>query len=366
MRPLAFNGKFLSARPTGVHRVAEELIRASDEILADRRDRRAVLLHPKDAARDLPLRVIPKRRVGRTTWQIWEQTELPRYADGALLINLCNLGPIAQRDAVTMFHDAQVHETPASYGPAFRRYYRAMQPLIARRHRAVLTVSNYSKDALGRYGVARRSDCHVVPNGADHVSRTPPDRGAARRLGLEPGRFALALASAQPHKNIGLLIDAFRRPELANVTLALFGAEPLEAIARDVPANVAALGSLTDATLFGLMGEAGAFLCPSTTEGFGLPPLEAMALGAPVIAAPCGALPEVLGDAAIWAGSHDDEAWAQALLALIGDPALRRMRSARGRNRAANFTWRRSAARMLAIIDELDRPNTKEAPKWIN
>lgn len=352
MRPILFNGKFLSAPPTGVHRVAEEIIRAADRRMRDGDGVSAALLHPRDAARRLPLTRIPHRQIGRLTWQAWEQADLPRLAGPGMLVNLCNLGPVMRRDAVTMIHDAQVAETPASYSPAFRTYYRAVQPVLARRHRAILTVSDYARRALIRHGVA--PDAYVVPNGCDHVHRITGDPSAAATLGLQPGRFVLALASAQAHKNTSMLIDAFRAPRLADLTLALFGAVRAEGPFADPPPNVRLLGRISDGALFGLMRAAAAFACPSRTEGFGLPPAEAMALGLPVVAAPCGALPEVCGDAALYADPDDPAAWVQALTSVASGPDLRRDMVAKGRRRAASMTWDAAAARLLDILSGLE------------
>lgn len=350
MPSILFNGKFLSASPTGVHRVAEELIRAVDKRLGESDGGSAVLLHPKDATRRLPLTRIPHRQIGRLTWQAWEQADLPRLAGPGILVNLCNLGPMMRRNAVTMIHDAQVAETPASYTPAFRTYYRAIQPILARRHRAILTVSDYSRRAIIRHGVA--TDAYVIPNGCDHVHRIAA--GAARFAGLKNNPFVLAQASAQAHKNIRVLIEAFQAPLLRDVALALFGDVSAEGIFADLPPNVRLLGRVSDEALFGLMRDATAFACPSRTEGFGLPPAEAMALGLPVVAAPCGALPEVCCDAALYADPDNPAAWAKAMAALADNADLRADLGERGRRRTETMTWERAANRLLDFLSRLE------------
>ena len=352
MRSILFNGKFLSAPPTGVHRVAEEMIRAVDRRIDAGEEVDATLLHPRDAARRLPLQHVTHRQIGMLTWQAWEQADLPRLAGPGTLVNLCNLGPVMRRDAVTMIHDAQVSETPLSYAPAFRTYYKTVQPILARRHRAILTVSEYARRALDWHGVA--DEAHVIPNGCDHVHRVAQEPSAAIDAGLEEGRFVLALASTQSHKNIETLIEAFRAPPLSHLTLALFGDADKEGAFGHLPANVRLLGRISDETLFSLMRVALAFACPSRTEGFGLPPAEAMALGCPVIVAPCGALPEVCGDAAIYAEPDETAEWAQALVMLTTRPDLRRDMAARGRDRAANMTWDAAAANLLDFLVRLD------------
>jgi glycosyltransferase involved in cell wall biosynthesis len=353
---ITFNGKFLAAEMTGVHRVAEELIRATDALVAGQGGGLdAEILCPRDASRALGT-AMPQRAAGRLTWIPWEQLELPRLARGRLLVNLCNLGPLASREAVTMIHDAQVHLTPASYSPAFRAWYRAVLPRIGRRHRRILTVSAYSRDQLARFGIAPRERISVIHNGVDHVLRAAADPAIPARLGLAPGTYACALANTQAHKNIPLLLRAFADPALAGLRLVLIGGAgraDFERLGHAVPEGVVFAGRVDDAGLRGLVEGATAFLCPSTTEGFGLPPLEAMALGTPAVIAPEGALPEICGPAAIAAGAHDPAAWARALRRLGDDPGFRAAMAARGRAHASRFTWTRAARELLEVLGGL-------------
>ena len=112
MTNTSFNGKFLSANPTGVHRVAEELILALGNLIANDAQLaeavQAEILMPKDADREIPGTPFHHRTIGRLTWQPWEQFELPFYTKKKLLVSLCNLSPIFVSNAVTMIHDAQV------------------------------------------------------------------------------------------------------------------------------------------------------------------------------------------------------------------------------------------------------------------
>ncbi len=82
-------------------------------------------------------------------------------------------------------------------------------------------------------------------------------------------------------------------------------------------------------------------------ETFGMPMLEAMACGTPVVASRAGSLPEVGGDAALYAPPDDADAWAVALRRIVDDAALRERLCAAGIERAAGFTWetQRGAAR---------------------
>ncbi|SEN51579.1 Glycosyl transferases group 1, partial [Loktanella fryxellensis] len=190
----------------------------------------------------------------------------------------------------------------------------------------------------------------------DHILRVDPDDTVLDRLALAPRGYALALANTQPHKNIGVLLRAFARPDMAGLTLVLAGkakAADFTALGHPVPANVIFAGYVTDGEMRSLQAHALAVCTPSLTEGFGMPPVEGMLLGTPAVIAPCGALPEVCGPDTLCADPHDPAAWAAALRGLQADPARWQDLSDRGRAFAAQFTWAAAAARLEAVLTPL-------------
>jgi glycosyltransferase involved in cell wall biosynthesis len=163
----------------------------------------------------------------------------------------------------------------------------------------------------------------------------------------------LALANAQKHKNVGMLLKAFAGAQLSDVVLVLVGnatQADFEGLGHVVPPNVRFTGRISDAELVGLMSHAGALAFPSLTEGFGLPPLEAMALGCPVVAAPFGALPEVCGKAVLYADPFDADAWRMNVLAVLNDESVRQSLISAGRRQAGGFTWRQAARSMFETV----------------
>lgn len=356
---VVINGKFLSAGPTGVHRVAEELVRRlisrveGEAILRSRLN--VELWVPRDGAGRAAARSLPARVIGPLTGIPWEQLTLPVRSGNRLVLSLCNVGPVAKRHAVTMFHDAQVRITPRSYSLPFRIWYWFHQSLAGRRHRRLLTVSDFSRTQLAHFGIAAAERTGVILNGIDHFAAIAPEPAIVADLGLDAGRYVIALANTQVHKNIALLLAAFASPSLAGIKLVLFGsaqAADFEALGHHVPPNVVFAGRVNDGQLRALYENALCMAFPSLTEGFGLPPLEAMSAGCPAIVAPEGALPEVCGDAAIYLDAHDPAAWTKAIADLADDDAVRARLVAAGRAHAANFTWDASTDR---LIEELLR-----------
>ena len=357
---IMLNGKFLSAAPTGVHRVAQELGNALAELALENHEAvRGLKLEvaiPYDGlersnAMRLPIRVIkPFRGIP------WEQISLPLNSGKATLLNLCNIGPVIARDAVTMIHDVQVHLSPKSYSKGFRLWYHAVQPLMAKRHRHILTVSEFSRQEIAKAGLCGLDHISVVHNGVDHVLNVAPDYSTIGEFKLDQTPYVLALSTVQAHKNIGLLMKAFADSRLSSVKLVLFGGtarESFEALGIQVPANVVFAGRVSDGELRGLIEKALCLAFPSTTEGFGLPPLEAMLLGCPAIVAPCGALPEVCGDAALYGAPDNAEEWIAGIARLSSDPTYRSQLVKAGVNQASQFTWRAAALNLAGILTQI-------------
>ncbi|KUR70385.1 hypothetical protein AQZ52_16260 [Novosphingobium fuchskuhlense] len=355
MRRVVFNGKFRAGGLNGVHRVAARLITEVDELLAaapSPDDPPCALIVPRGCADGLPLRAIQLIEDDRPASQGWEQFRLPRLAAGGLLVNLANLAPLAHRPKVTMLHDAQFLRADSSYPWRQRLGYRLLTPLMARSSAQVLTVSAFSAGELARGGVTGSNVAAVLHNGADHILETEPDPEALARLGLAQRGYALMFGSPKAYKNNAVVFAAFSGGALAPLRLVVVGPSraALEAAGLAPPADAVFAGPCNDAALRALYEGAEALLFPSRTEGFGLPPVEAMLCGCPVIAAPCGAVPEVCGDAARYADPDDPAAWRAALAGLPRADLV-----TAGRAQAGRYTWARAGQRLLAGLRDLAR-----------
>ena len=125
-RRWTINGRFLSQPTTGVQRYAREVVRALDALIAEQAPLARGLevgLHCPPGSDKIPLAIIERREIGRTSGHIWEQTQLPLSLDGGGLLSLCNTGPLLSRKHIVCIHDANVWNAPQSYSRVFRSFY---------------------------------------------------------------------------------------------------------------------------------------------------------------------------------------------------------------------------------------------------
>ncbi|MBF8283442.1 MAG: Glycosyl transferase, group 1 [Anaerolineales bacterium] len=202
----------------------------------------------------------------------------------------------------------------------------------------------------------------VLYSGVHESFQPVTDLAAVRaRYSLGDAPFVLAVGTLQPRKNYVRLIQAFAaisnlQPRTSNLHLVIAGGKGwrYDAIFAEVEKlglrdRVMFPGFVADADLPALYSAARVLAYPSIYEGFGLPMLEAMACGTPVVTSTASCMPEVAGDAALLVPPTDVDALAAALDRALTDEALRADLIARGRARARQFSWAKSAQQLLGI-----------------
>jgi glycosyltransferase involved in cell wall biosynthesis len=257
------------------------------------------------------------------------------------------------RQVVTI-HDLFAAIEPSWFTPRVAVQLRTAQRRAARTAAAVIAVSERTRlDLVERFGIAPER-ITTVHNGVDHGRFAPAEVDAeavADRFGVRYP-FILCVGSLMPWRNAPRLLRAASRLEfgLLFVGRDIWNRDPTERMASERGWNWAQFaGYVGDSDLPTLYAAASVFAYPSLYEGFGIPPLEAMACGTPVVASTAGALPEVLGDAALLVDPYDEDALAQALQAASEDRGeLRR----RGLLRAACFTWPTTAADTWRVYEK--------------
>lgn len=264
-------------------------------------------------------------------------------------------------------HDLRALERSAGEGPGRRLFAHLLLPRDLGRALRVIAVSGHTARQVSERLGYPAERIRVVRNAADPtvVRVEDPERIARfrRELGVG-GRYVLALGHLEKRKNLSRLLEAVRQarqhPGLGDLGLVLAGADRdgtagrlrVESL-RSPAVPVVFTGPLGDADRAVAFSAATCLVCPSLVEGFGIVPLEAMAAGCPVIVSDTGALPEVVGDAALRVAAGDVSALARAIESVMGDAGRAADLVRRGRARAAEYDWSRSAAILRDLHDEV-------------
>jgi alpha-1,3-rhamnosyl/mannosyltransferase len=292
-----------------------------------------------------------------------EHVVVPRAArrEGADLLHAPHYTlPLGWNGAsVVTIHDLTHIRYARYFPPGTALYTRVIAGAAARRARRVIVDSSFGRDEVVELLRIPAAKVRVIPLGVSAVfTSVPPDSRPTRPL---PADYLLYVGARKRTKNLELLLEALAvmpprdRPPLVLSGTRWHADTPLarRAARLGVTDRVHFAGeTASERELAGLYRGAALYVQPSLTEGFGLPPLEAMACGIPVLCSTGGSLPEVVGDAAVTLPPEHPEAWAEAIGSLLRDTGRRAELIRRGRGRAGQFTWERTAARTLETYQE--------------
>jgi len=265
------------------------------------------------------------------------------------------LGWPPSRQVVTL-HDVELWRSVAAGGSAvgLGLYARLIEGGL-RRCGGLLAISEVvAAEAVEVLGVPR-SRVFVVPHGVPPgFSSVATARDAELRAasGVDgEGPYLMwtgSLRSRDPRKAVEVLVEAVAGLGPRAVRLVLAGAPGVEtrrvaALARRSQVHVVLPGHVSDESLAAMLRGASAAVVPSLHEGFGLPALEAMACGTPLVVTRAGNLPVLVGEAGVLVAPGSADALRVGLESVLGDAALAARLRTLGPERAAAFSWRRTA-----------------------
>jgi glycosyltransferase involved in cell wall biosynthesis len=129
-------------------------------------------------------------------------------------------------------------------------------------------------------------------------------------------------------------------------------ARSLQKMAADlgIASHVTFSGHVPESELAKLYSTASCLVFPSLHEGFGIPIVEAMSFGLPIICGNDTSIPEIAGDAPLYAETRNPTKLADALLTVARNEALRAKLAALGRERLKTFDFSIEVGRLADVF----------------
>ena len=294
---------------------------------------------------------------------------LARHAEATFYLDyLPPLLPVGARRTVVTVHDVlPLQQKTAGYpveANAMRHHYYCLAIEHALKAAdMVITDSRYAASTIATLFPPAEKRISVIPLGIDHERFRPPETGERIRKVREayglPREFYLFVGRLCLNKNLRIIAEAYASGYVPNrwmlpvVVAGRDGREGNPTLKRVECLGVGKYfqfaGYLPDADLPAVYAAARALIHPAWHEGFGFPPLEAMACGTPVVASNQTAILEVVGDAAVLVDPGSPHSLGRAL-ERVNDPERRTEMIDRGIERAARFSWQRTAEMTAAAV----------------
>ncbi|MFL6436228.1 MAG: glycosyltransferase family 4 protein [Terriglobales bacterium] len=243
-------------------------------------------------------------------------------------------------------------------------YYKWMMSAAVRLADRIITDSKFSRDDIVyRLGIHPGKVSVIYPGiSSDFVPITnAAELDKVRAKYRIEGEFIVYTGIYKPRKNHTGLLHAFRamvrngiKANLVLVGPLKEGEQGLRRMAAElgISEKVIFTGFVDDLDLQRLYSAARVYACPSLYEGFGFTVLEAMACGTPVVCGSETSLPEVAGDAALYADPRSSEQFAHGLYEAFTNGALRSSLIEKGRRNILRFTWGEAARETLNVYHD--------------
>jgi glycosyltransferase involved in cell wall biosynthesis len=266
---------------------------------------------------------------------------------------------------VSVVHDLNFMHMPENLPRIWRKHYLRQFPEYIRRADHLITVSEFSKQDITNHFGIRPEKISVVYNDTGDGFRPARSAEEIRQIQqefAEGNPYFLFVGLIHARKNPGGLMQAFdlyKKQSKSPAKLIIAGNKKWWSAGLEntyqhctFRKDIIFTGRVSDSDLRRLYRACEALVYPSFFEGFGIPILEAFKSGVPVITSNTTAMPEVGGEAALYANPHEPASIAEQMLLLENRPGLRERCIQKGFERTALFSWDRGAETVARILHQ--------------
>lgn len=299
---------------------------------------------------------------------IWFDFQIPRILKKYKVdLFLSPDGYLSQRTDVPqlgVIHDINFVHRPDDLPWLIAKYYNYFFPKFAQIAKRLATVSYYSKEDITRSFKVDYDKIDVVYDGINQVFEpiSEEEKVMTRDRYSDGAEYFLFVGALHPRKNIcGLLkaFDAFKSVHRATTKLVIVGGamhktgEIFDTYENmRYKSDVVFTGRVTTDELHDIFGAALALTFVPFFEGFGIPIVEAMSAGVPVICSNTTSIPEVGGNAVLYADPLKIDQITEAMIKIHGNQELRTSLVEKGFIQKDKFSWDETARLLWMSIEK--------------
>lgn len=264
---------------------------------------------------------------------------------------------------LAVIHDINFFHRPEDLPWLIEKYYNYFFPRFAHIAKRIATVSFYSKEDITRSFKIDYDKIDVVYDGINQIYE-PLEENVKQQIREKYTRgkeYFIFVGALHPRKNIsGLLkaFDGFKLETNSDMKLVIVGGEMHKT--GDIfetydnmrfKNDVVFTGRVSTEELHDIYGAALALTFVPFFEGFGIPVVEAMSAGVPVICSNTTSIPEVGGNAVLYADPMKTGQITDAMILLAGNSELRKSLIEKGFKQCEKFSWNQTASLLWASIN---------------
>lgn len=300
-------------------------------------------------------------------WYLWFEFQIPRILKRYKVdLFLSPDGYLSLRTKVpqlAVIHDINFVHRPDDFPWLKEKYYNYFFPKFARIAKRISTVSFYSKEDITRSFKVDYDKIDVVYDGINQIFKpiSEEEKKEVRKKYTNESEYFLFVGALNPRKNVcGLLkaFDAFKTITQNHIKLVIVGGEMhktgeiFETFENlRYKSDVVFTGRISTKDLHDIFGAAFSLVFVPFFEGFGIPIIEAMSAGVPVICSNTTSIPEVGGNAVLYADPLKIDQITEAMLQLVDDEKLRKSLIRKGFKQKDKFSWDETARLLWMSIE---------------